>query len=128
MFKAFKSMVKYYAWLQRSRLPQPKTIEDMLHYPDLCPQAFDVNYKAWLIRISRWGTVKITRSLFETVEVTSEQFLEYMNDDRNFDGFPKFTSHNTGTLTWEMERDIPVPNGKFVTEKFLFEITKLTVS
>jgi hypothetical protein len=107
-------------------LKQPTTVEEELHYPDFCPQSFDVNYKAYLVRISRWGKVRIKHSLFKTVEVTEEQFLEYMRDDRNFDGFPKFVNNNTGTLTWEIEREIPVPNDKFVTEKFSFEITELT--
>ena len=105
---------------------EEKRLTDLkLSYPDLRPQDFDGSLEAWLVRVSIWGTIKITHKNPEdniNKPMSEDHFLAYIdNQDRNaVYGVFQVDTPKINQITYS--RKFWAITGKEVTEEIIVDV------
>ncbi len=107
------------------------SVDDMLSYPDIRPCDFDLNFNAWLIRLERWGDIKVTYKfapLGINKVISKAVFLEQLNDQSLIKRFSSLGVEGNSPVQCTLFREFLDPNKKKVREEYLVEIVKLNVA
>ncbi len=100
-------------------------IDRRLACPDARPALFDGTLEAWLLRISLWGKIKITRydpDAQTTTNMDDDMFLNYIDNKERNDWLGKFIIEAVEVNKIRFYRKYDGVTGMEVTEEIMVEI------